>query len=117
LTHPRLEAATDSSRLHIRNADDLKRIVQTKLDLYFCDLCLDNRQVFTSEQVLYTRDELREHKVKGDPSGPLKDANFKGHPKCEYATSLMSCMETNVATLTRYGRLLIRRSSQDLKYR
>jgi hypothetical protein len=89
LTHPCLEAVTDIKRLHIRSTDDLKRIVQTKLGLFFCGLCLEHRQVFTSEQALYTREELREHQAKGDQSGPLKDANFKGHPKCEYAMFLL----------------------------
>lgn len=85
LSHPKLEEVTDVSKLTIRGIKDLRRIIQTKLNLSFCDLCLKNRPVFTSEQVLYTRDSLHTHKNNGDPSGPLKEANFKGHPKCRYA--------------------------------
>jgi hypothetical protein len=83
LTHPRLAETTDVSKLHIRNVRDLRRIIETKLHLFFCDLCLKHRPVFTSEQLLYTRAELQEHKTRGDPSGPLKQDNFKGHPKCK----------------------------------
>ena len=71
LTHPKLEAVTDVSKLHIRSVADLQRIVRTKLELQFCEICLANRQVFTSEQLLYTKEELQEHKNKGDPEGPL----------------------------------------------
>lgn len=86
LTHPRLEEVTDVSKLHIRSVKDLKRIVSTKLGLSFCDLCLDHRQVFTSEQMLYSRDDLKLHNAKGDADGPLKESNFKGHPRCQCAS-------------------------------
>lgn len=82
LSHPSLEEVTDVSKLTIKSIKDLRRIIETKLSLSFCDLCLKNRPVFTSEQVLYTKQGLQVHKNKGDPDGPLKEANFKGHPKC-----------------------------------
>jgi E3 ubiquitin-protein ligase ZNF598 len=86
LTHPRLAETTDVTKLHIRSVRDLRRIIETKLQLVFCDLCLKHRPVFTSEQLLYTKAELQEHKTRGDPSGPLKQDNFKGHPKCKCVT-------------------------------
>lgn len=90
LTHPMLEAKTDVSKLHVRNIQDLKRVVTTHLSMSFCDLCLKNRPVFTSEQVLYTKAGLAQHKEKGDDEGPLKEANFKGHPKCRCVWSVLS---------------------------
>eukprot|EP00892_Ulva_mutabilis_P008487 jgi/Ulvmu1/600/UM001_0608.1 len=84
LSHPQLEEVTDVSKLNIKGIRDLKRIIETKLNLSFCELCLKNRPVFTREQVLYTKEGLHIHKNKGDPDGPLKEANFKGHPKCSF---------------------------------
>ena len=92
LSHPKLEAVTDVSQLHIRNIHDLERIIRTKLDLLFCDICLTHRQVFTAEQLLYTKEGLKEHKTKGDSEGALKDANFKGHPRCQCASRMHSDM-------------------------
>ena len=88
LTHPKLEEVTDVDKLHIKTAADLQRIIKTKLSLHFCELCFENRQVFTSEQLLYTKAELHEHKTKGDSEGPLKEAQFKGHPKCQCVTAM-----------------------------
>lgn len=88
LTHPALEEVTDVSQLHIRSVVDLQRIVRTKLDLNFCDICLSYRQVFTSEQLLYTKEGLLEHKQKGDAEGPLAEAQFKGHPRCQCVPKL-----------------------------
>lgn len=85
LTHPMLEAKSDVTKLHIRSIQDLKRVISTQLSMSFCELCLKNRPVFTSEQVLYTKAGLAQHNAKGDDEGPLKEANFKGHPKCRCA--------------------------------
>lgn len=92
MSHPKLEEVTDVSKLTIKGIKDLRRIIETKLNLSFCDLCLKNRPVFTSEQLLYTKEGLHAHKNKGDPDGPLKDANFKGHPKCRYASRSTSTL-------------------------
>jgi hypothetical protein len=86
LTHPMLEAKTDVNKLNIRNISDLKRVVSTHLSMVFCELCLVHRPVFTSEQVLYTKATLAQHRDKGDEGGPLKEASFKGHPKCRCAS-------------------------------
>lgn len=85
LTHPKLEEVTDVSKLTIKGIKDLKRIIDGKLNLSFCDLCLKHRPVFIPEQMLYTKAELHVHNTKGDPDGSLKEANFKGHPRCKCA--------------------------------
>lgn len=85
LTHPLLEEKTDVTKLHIKGLNELKRVVHTHLSMSFCELCLKHRPVFPSEQVLYTKKLLEQHMSKGDEDGPLKEANFKGHPKCRYA--------------------------------
>lgn len=91
LTHPLLEAETDVSKLQIRNIGELKKVIKTHLSMSFCDLCLKHRPVFTSEQVLYAKASLAVHMEKGDSEGPLKEANFKGHPKCRRASSPSPC--------------------------
>ena len=84
LTHPQLTEAT-SSQLNIRTMEDLKRVIKTRLGLSFCDLCLEFRQVFVSEQGLYSKAKLDEHNKKGDVGGTLSQTNFKGHPACKCA--------------------------------
>lgn len=47
---------------------------------FYCELCLENLQLFTFERKHYTREELANHKRNGDRD----DFSFKGHPLCEY---------------------------------
>lgn len=42
------------------------------------------RQVFVSEQLLYTRPELERHKRTGDTEGPLAESGFRGHAHCRF---------------------------------
>ena len=42
----------------------------------------DLLQVFLSEQVLYTKQQLTSHKQHGDREGPLAESGFTGH--CYY---------------------------------
>jgi len=42
------------------------------------------RQVFISEQLLYTKAELERHKRTGDTSGPLAESGFRGHAHCRF---------------------------------
>lgn len=39
-------------------------------------------QVFISEQVLYSKQDLERHQRQGDLTGPLAESGFKGHPNC-----------------------------------
>ena len=66
-----------------------------------CGVCLEGRKVFANEQLLYTKEELKRHMAVGDAEGPLAEAGFKGHPKCQFCNKhfygeaeLFSHMET-----------------------
>lgn len=41
-------------------------------------------QVFTSEQVAYSKADLNVHIRSGDVTGPMAEAGFKGHPTCTF---------------------------------
>ena len=41
-------------------------------------------QVFIPEQQVYSKQELDRHNKSGDPTGPLADSGFKGHPQCRF---------------------------------
>lgn len=40
-------------------------------------------QVFVSEQVLYSKQQLNSHKQHGDREGPLAESGFTGHCHCK----------------------------------
>ena len=40
-------------------------------------------QVFLSEQVLYSKQQLTSHKQHGDQEGPLAESGFTGHCHCK----------------------------------
>ena len=40
-------------------------------------------QVFLSEQVLYSKQQLTSHKQHGDREGPLAESGFTGHCHCK----------------------------------
>ena len=42
------------------------------------------RQVFISEQMLYTREEMKQHMKVGDVTGALAESGFSGHPQCRF---------------------------------
>lgn len=42
------------------------------------------KQVFISEQVLYSKADLERHMRTGDDAGPLAESGFKGHPLCRF---------------------------------
>lgn len=50
----------------------------------FCDICLEGRKVFISEQVTYMPSELDRHLKQGDLQGPMAVSGFSGHPECVY---------------------------------
>lgn len=47
---------------------------------FYCELCLENLQLFPFERKHYTREELAIHKRSGDRN----DFSFKAHPLCGY---------------------------------
>ena len=40
--------------------------------------------MFISEQVLYSKEELKQHSKSGDATGPLAESGFRGHPQCRF---------------------------------
>ncbi|ELT99643.1 hypothetical protein CAPTEDRAFT_181900 [Capitella teleta] len=46
----------------------------------FCELCLDNVKIFSSERKTYDRKKLAEHRRQGDED----DKSHKGHPLCQF---------------------------------
>eukprot|EP00201_Polytomella_parva_P024337 CAMPEP_0175048958 /NCGR_PEP_ID=MMETSP0052_2-20121109/6479_1 /TAXON_ID=51329 ORGANISM="Polytomella parva, Strain SAG 63-3" /NCGR_SAMPLE_ID=MMETSP0052_2 /ASSEMBLY_ACC=CAM_ASM_000194 /LENGTH=1129 /DNA_ID=CAMNT_0016313081 /DNA_START=311 /DNA_END=3700 /DNA_ORIENTATION=- len=79
-THPILQ---DRS-LVFRSLNELRDHIEHTHHRSFCDLCLKDRQVFVSEQILYNPSELQTHEDRGDVTGPLANCNFKGHPRCQF---------------------------------
>lgn len=49
-------------------------------ELFYCDLCVEHLQIFTSERKSYPRRELAMHRRKGDAD----DKSYRGHPLCEF---------------------------------
>ncbi|KAL3686871.1 hypothetical protein R1sor_013180 [Riccia sorocarpa] len=70
-----------------RNIGSLRRHQFLIHKVYMCDLCLESRKVFISEQKLYTKPQLEKHKYKGDPEvdGTEEErGGFAGHPQCYF---------------------------------
>ena len=40
--------------------------------------------MFISEQVLYSKEELKQHNKSGDATGALAESGFRGHPQCRF---------------------------------
>lgn len=64
----------------------LKAHLREKHGKFFCEVCLEGRKVFLSEQVLYTRTQLDKHRygASADVDNAFGQAGFKGHPSCKY---------------------------------
>ncbi|KAI5820816.1 hypothetical protein BZA77DRAFT_367695, partial [Pyronema omphalodes] len=64
---------------------DLYRHVEKEHGKLMCELCTSNKKAFTSEHMLFTRQELKSHKSGGDDKpGSKTQSGFKGHPKCGF---------------------------------
>ena len=83
-THPEL-SASDASPQQFRGLRDLRAALEAK-GLHFCACCLEGRKVFISEQVAYSKTDLSRHMARGDESGPMADAGFRGHPMCKFCS-------------------------------
>ncbi len=47
---------------------------------FYCDLCVENLNLFPFERKCYTRHDLVQHTRVGDPD----DTSFRGHPLCRF---------------------------------
>jgi E3 ubiquitin-protein ligase ZNF598 len=77
-THPKAGSKTFPSLKSLRN------FIQKEHQLQFCDVCLEHRKVFISEQELYSKSSLERHLRQGDTKGSLAATTFKGHPFCKW---------------------------------
>lgn len=84
-THPRVwQDNPDAPHKTFASLPALKTYLHKQHKLSFCDICLEGRKVFISEQQLYTGRELERHMKGGDVEGPMAAAGFKGHPECRF---------------------------------
>eukprot|EP00897_Mesotaenium_endlicherianum_P000552 jgi/Mesen1/10498/ME000083S10009 len=70
-----------------RAVDALKHHLRGVHKLSMCDLCLEGRKVFVSEQKLYDKEQLKQHCAEGNSEADGTDeerGGFKGHPSCHF---------------------------------
>eukprot|EP00873_Tetraselmis_striata_P040719 jgi/Tetstr1/460983/TSEL_006135.t1 len=84
-SHP-AASSTDGANRTFPNLKELKKHLLSVENLHFCDLCVENRKVFISEQQLYTKADLNRHLNRGDASGPMAENIFKAIPSAVLAS-------------------------------
>lgn len=57
----------------------LKAHLEAKHQKYFCDICLEHKDLFIAEQKVYSAKGLVQHQTRGEPH-----EGFKGHPPCNF---------------------------------
>lgn len=67
-------------RWPFRTFQQLKEHMRKEHELFYCDLCSDNLKIFSFERRCYTRQELAQHRRKGDSD----NTSHRGHPLCEF---------------------------------
>ncbi|KAI0493372.1 hypothetical protein KFK09_023488 [Dendrobium nobile] len=77
-----------SNRRHrFKNIEQLKGHLYHQHKMFMCNLCMEGRKIFISEQKLYTRSQLRQHVTTGDSEvdgSESERGGFTGHPMCEF---------------------------------
>lgn len=66
LSHDCPLCSTNHRRFSFKNFQKLKEHMRKDHELYYCDLCVDNLNIFTFERKCYNRTELAQHRRKGD---------------------------------------------------
>ena len=61
-----------------RDAKALKHHLTTEHNMQLCNLCIEHKQIFPSEQKVYSQSEYEKHLKNGDNDGS------DGHPNCEF---------------------------------
>lgn len=64
-----------------RDIKALRTHYQQEHQMLMCNLCIDNKQVFPSEQKVYTQAQYETHLRQGDGDGS------EGHPRCEFCST------------------------------
>uniref|UniRef100_T1IS92 RING-type E3 ubiquitin transferase n=1 Tax=Strigamia maritima TaxID=126957 RepID=T1IS92_STRMM len=60
----------------MRLKDHMKRVH----DRFYCNICVDNIKIFSSERQVYDRNELSVHRIYGDTN----NKSLRAHPICEF---------------------------------
>ncbi|XP_023226306.1 E3 ubiquitin-protein ligase ZNF598-like isoform X2 [Centruroides sculpturatus] len=69
-----------NQRCSFHSFGHLKNHMRREHELFFCELCVENLRIFTSERRCYTREELGRHRRIGDKD----DTSHRGHPLCKF---------------------------------
>ncbi|XP_020575748.1 LOW QUALITY PROTEIN: zinc finger protein 598-like [Phalaenopsis equestris] len=78
---------TSNKKLKFKDIEQLKNHLYHQHKMFMCNLCMEGRKIFISEQKLYSRSQLRQHistggsEVDGSES---ERGGFTGHPMCEF---------------------------------
>lgn len=86
-THPILtQDEGKAPRPQFKSVSEMRKFIEHNYKQSFCDICIASRKVFLSEQILYTKQQLERHNLRGDDEGPLaaESSGFKGHPICKF---------------------------------
>ncbi|XP_062955679.1 E3 ubiquitin-protein ligase ZNF598 isoform X2 [Cynocephalus volans] len=59
---------------------DLEQHMRKQHELFCCKLCLKHLKIFTYERKWYSRKDLAQHRMQGDPD----DTSHRGHPLCKF---------------------------------
>ena len=71
---------------HFASLKQLKAHLREHHNLFFCEVCLEGRKVFVSQQLVYTKQQLERHKLGGgaDKKNEFGASGFAGHPSCKF---------------------------------
>ncbi|KAI4301669.1 hypothetical protein L6164_034922 [Bauhinia variegata] len=70
-----------------KNIEQLKSHLHHRHRLFMCNLCLEGRKIFVSEQKVYTKTQLDQHIKTGNSvidGNECERGGFMGHPMCEF---------------------------------
>ena len=81
----RCRACGDASAEH-GSLKALRAHLREAHGLHHCEVCLEGRKVFVSQQLLYTKQQLDKHKYGGvaDKDNAFGRDGFTGHPSCKF---------------------------------
>lgn len=75
---PQLNCPFSKCRESFQTKASLKRHVKAEHGMFMCEICLDNRKIFSHEYQLFSSQaSIRRHYERGEPG-------FKGHPECAF---------------------------------
>lgn len=75
---------TDGAHQNFTTLKQLKQHLRERHERTFCDVCLEGRKVFVTQQLVYTRAQLDSHKFGKCDAIDEPLGGFKGHPSCRF---------------------------------